>query len=693
MLDCQDMKEHNDQNKGNRGPRPQGSGKRVFQSKDFGERNKRFRDKPDRTLPPKMDPLPAETPDEYQGFFSVGKNGIGFSTHKETGGVIMIEPQHSMHAFSRDTVRVRVLDRKAGTGEVIEIIKRSKVAYAGIVDERGGYLVLVPTDSREPEIRLKDAPADAKGKKVIAALDGFEGDIALGHISEILGDAGTNNAEMLALALEKGFSQEFPESVIVEAQTLHGAGITDEEISKRRDMRDILTFTIDPIDAKDFDDALSIQTLPDGRYEIGIHIADVSHYMRPGSALDEEARKRTTSVYLVDRVIPMLPEVLSNELCSLRADEDKCTFSTVFIIDPQTGRVDDVWYGRTIIRSNKRFTYEEAQEIITKGEGLYVTELTELNRISKLYTKERFQNGALSLDQDEVRFVLDEDGKPLRVMIKERIDTNRLIEEFMLLANKYVAIRLSQKNAAGVAVYRVHDKPTAERMEDLARFLKSLGYEIHMQNGVIPPHDLQKIIDSAETDDARDAISTAIVRTQAKAIYSTQNIGHYGLAFGFYTHFTSPIRRYPDVMVHRLLQMTLDGQKASMEEAGDFEYMSKYSSDRERDAQEAEWASIKYKQVEYMSERVGQEFVGIITGLGKYGAYVAEAQSKSEGMIRLMDLGDDFFAYEETRAAIVGRKTGEQFRVGDRIRIKVKAANLEKRVIDYVLVRDPEVQK
>jgi len=475
--------------------------------------------------------------------------------------------------------------------------------------------------------------------------------------------------------------------VVAEAEKLHGSGIPPDEIAKRRDMRDITTFTIDPVDAKDFDDALSFVTLPDGNYEIGVHIADVSFYVTKGSALDDEAKMRTTSVYLVDRVIPMLPEALSNELCSIRQDEEKLAFSSIFKIEKETGKVLETWFGRTIIKSNKRFTYEEAQEIITNGEGLFYPELAEMMRLSKIYTQDRFRDGALSMDTDEVRFILDENGKPIRVMIKKRIDTMRMIEEWMLLANKYVAIKLSQKDSAGLAVYRVHDKPSPDRVEDLVTFLKSIGYKhIPIKNGIIPPHDLQKILDEATTDDARDTIQSSIVRSLAKAVYSTKNIGHFGLAFDFYTHFTSPIRRYPDVMVHRLMQLTLDGQKVSPEDAGEYIRMCAFSSDREKDAQEAERESIKYKQVEYMTERIGQTFNGIITGIGKFGAYVAEAESKSEGMIRLMDLGNDFFGYDEKRNCIVGRNSKQEFHFGQKIRIKVKAANLEKRMIDYTLV-------
>lgn len=634
--------------------------------------------------------ITGDIPNTFEGIFKVGKNGIGYVTHKDSGFVVMIEPQHNLHAINGDRVLVTILDKKNGTGEVKEILKRGKTAYAGIIEQRAGDIWFIPGDAREPEMKIAPVSDLAKNnlkQKVLVQLAAWIGDIPTGSVLQVIGTPGLNDTEMNAIVLEKGFDGQFPPQVLEEAEQLHGSGIPESEIPKRRDMRGIPTFTIDPVDAKDFDDALSFQTLDNGNYEIGVHIADVSFYVTKGSALDEEAKQRTTSVYLVDRVIPMLPEVLSNELCSIRQDEDKLAFSAIFTIERETGQVLETWYGRTIIRSNKRFTYEEAQEVINKGSGIFIHELAELMRLSKIYTRERFKAGALSMDTDEVRFILDENGKPIRVMIKKRIDTMRMIEEWMLLANKYVALRLSQKNAAGLAVYRIHDKPSPDRVEDLITFLKSIGYHhIRTQKGIIPPHELQKILDDAATDDARDTIQSSIVRSMAKAIYSTQNIGHFGLAFDYYTHFTSPIRRYPDVMVHRLLQLTLDHEKVPEDAMSEYERMCQFSSDREKDAQEAERESIKYKQVEYMTERIGKVFGGVITGVGKFGVYVAEAESKSEGMIRLMDLGNDFYAYDEKRNCVVGKNSKQEFHFGQRLKIKVKETNLEKRTIDYTLV-------
>lgn len=638
-----------------------------------------------------------DVPENFEGMFKVGKNGIGYVTHKDSGFAVMVAPQHGLHSINGDRVAIKILSKKDGTGEVTAIVKRGKNAYAGIIEQRNDSIWFVSGDAREPEMRVEPVNGLAKDnlkKKVLVKLGTWIGDIPTCEVIQIIGTPGENDTEMNAIVLEKGFDGAFPDAVVAEAEKLHGSGIPSDEIKNRRDMRGTPTFTIDPVDAKDFDDALSFKTLDDGNYEIGIHIADVSFYVTPGSALDDEAKERTTSVYLVDRVIPMLPEVLSNELCSIRQDEDKLAFSCIFKIEKETGKVLDTWYGRTIIKSNKRFTYEEAQEIISNKSGIYLAELSELMRLSKIYTQERFMHGAISMDTDEVRFILDEKGFPIRVMIKTRIDTMRMIEEWMLMANKYVAMKLSEKNAAGLAVYRVHDKPAPDRVEDLLTFLKSIGYShIKTEKGIIPPRELQKILDEAATDDARSTIQGSIVQSLAKAVYSTVNIGHFGLAFQYYTHFTSPIRRYPDVMVHRLLTLTLAHEKVAPEDFAEYMRMCDYSSSRERDAQSAERESIKYKQVEYMSTRIGQVYDGIITGLGKFGVYVAESESKSEGMIRLMDLGNDYFAYDEKRAAIVGKASKKEFRFGDRIKIKVKETNLEKRTIDYVLVTDATSQQ
>ncbi len=676
----------------------QSGDRKPYPRKDFGkqsseQKTKIFQSRRRDTQKPLLDnsKVTGMVPASFEGIFKVGKNNIGFVTHRDSKFVVMIETHHNKeHALNGDLVAVTILSKTEGTGEITAIIRRGKTAYAGIITQKADWYYFLPTDPKEPEMRVLPVPesiTETKGKKVLVNLGPWIGDVPTCTLKSIIGEAGKNDTEMESIVLEKGFSREFPAVVEAEAQKLHGTGIPADEIPKRRDMRGTTTFTIDPVDAKDFDDALSWKRIDENTLEIGVHIADVSFYVTPGSALDEEAKIRTTSVYLVDRVIPMLPETLSNELCSIRQDEDKLAFSTIFKIEESTGKIIDQWFGRTIIRSDKRFSYEEAQEIIDAKTGQFYHELQSLMDISKIYTENRFKKGALAMDTDEVRFILDEAGIPIKVMIKKRIDTMRMIEEWMLAANRAVAIKLSDKESAGIAVYRIHDKPAPDRVEDLRVFLKSLGYEVNVKDGIIPPKELQAILDSADNDTARDTIQSSIVRSLAKAIYSTTNIGHYGLAFDYYTHFTSPIRRYPDVMVHRLLQLTIEGKKVEPEHYSEFERMCQYSSDREKDAQTAEWDSIKYKQVEYMSSRIGQEFTGIITGLGKFGVFIAEAESKSEGMIRLMDLGSDFFAYNEKEQVIKGRNTNTEFRVGQVIKIKVKETNMERRTIDYILVQ------
>ncbi len=636
---------------------------------------------------------------EVEGILNVNSKGLGFVKSPDFPDKIEIDPEFLRTGMHGDAVRVLLHPFRKGyqqTGEIVEITRRGKAGFAGILEEQDGTYFLVPgdpkmyTDILIPKEKLGGAKVGEKVfGKIINWTDAKK--MPQGEITRVLGKSLDHEAEMQAIALEKGFESDFPPAVEHEADELKKTHDMEAEAKNRRDFRGITTFTIDPVDAKDFDDALSFEDLGNGLYSIGVHIADVSHYVRPGSALDKEAFERGTSVYLVDRTIPMLPEVLSNDLCSLKPNEDRLTFSAVFEMNKE-GQIKKEWFGRTIIHSDKRFSYEEAQEILDKKEGLYYKELDTLNRIAKELMKQRFKDGSISLDTEEVKFRLDENNVPTEVYTKTRGDTHRMIEDFMLLANRRVAefIGKPQKGDAKalekIFMYRVHDLPNKEKVTDLVFFLKKLGYQLKTKDGVLPASEINRLIDLLEGKEERETIHTAIIRSMAKAIYTTKNIGHFGLAFKYYTHFTSPIRRYPDLVVHRLLDIYLKGGTVKKDQLAYYEKVAMFASQREKEAAEAERASIKYKQVEYMSYRIGEVFDGIISGVTEWGIYVEEKQTRCEGMVRMKDIGDDFFIFNEKEMAIVGRKSKKKFRLGDTVRIKVVAANLHKKNIDYVFV-------
>lgn len=577
-------------------------------------------------------------------------------------------------------------------GRVTDIIERGRTELVGRIEIWPNYGQVIP-DSKKiyEEIYVpKDKLGGAQdGDKVILRLTRFPDGRHRpeGEVISVLGKAGQHNTEMHAILAEFGLPAKFTEEIEREANAIP-TDITENDIQKRRDFRGITTFTIDPVDAKDFDDALSIRTLDNGNYEIGVHIADVTHYVRPEMRLEEEAYRRGTSVYLVDRVVPMLPENLSNVLCSLRPNEDKLTFSAVFEMSPDA-RIQKEWFGRTVIHSDRRFAYEEAQEILDSGHGDFVEELQTLNRLALTLKEERFRRGAINFETAEVKFRLDENGVPLGIYQKVRKDAHKLIEEFMLLANKQVAEfvhRRSRGDHPNVMVYRIHESPDLQKLQTFAAFAGRLGYKLKVEEEKLST-SYNQLMDAIEGQPEQNVLQQLAVRTMAKARYSTEDVGHFGLAFRRYSHFTSPIRRYPDMMAHRLLQHYLDGGKSV--DRAEYEEKCKQSSDRERVAVEAERASIKYKQVEYMSRLDNdQVFDGIITGVTDFGIFVEITSTSAEGLVRMTDLGDDFYEYDKDNYRLVGRRSKKIYAFGDAVSVRVKEANLGRRSLDLWLVED-----
>jgi ribonuclease R len=641
----------------------------------------------------------------YTGQISITSKKDGFVRVPELDGEGSIfVPHDQLHtALHHDIVEVELLGKKKNHkdedelyGIVRSIVERGRKGYAGVLEEENGIMFFVPDDKRmytDVIIPNKGQREGSVGDKVIIAITDWHDPkkSPIGEVSKVLGKPGDNDAEMLAYALERGFSDEHAKEVNEEAEDIQSRGIREEDKQGRRDFRSTATFTIDPVDAKDFDDAISFKVLENGHYEVGIHIADVSYYVRPGMALDGEAIARETSVYLVDRCIPMLPEVLSNDLCSLVQGEDRLVMSCVLEIDDE-GVVHNEWYGRSLINSHRRYTYEDAQVTLDTKQGDFYNELSILNTIAKKLTKARFDNGALSLETEEVKFKLDEKGVPVDVYVKTRGDTHKMIEEYMLLANKYVSKFITkkqeEKNGEGnaICIYRIHDKPDPDRMHDLDLYIRGLGYHVRFMDGLIASKDLNELLVKMGERPEKALLQVHITRAMAKAIYSTNNVGHYGLAFEYYSHFTSPIRRYPDVLTHRLLMRVLEEDYPQVEERGLYEKLCMQASRREKEASDAERGSIKYKQVEYMSYRIGDIFDGIVSGVSEWGIFVEEKKSKCEGMIRLRDLGDDFYNYDQKGGRVFGERTGVEYKIGTPVKIQVKNANLDLRVIDYILV-------
>ena len=595
-------------------------------------------------------------------------------------------------ALDGDTVKVAVITgRKKPEGQVLEVLQRKKEQFTGLIETNGKYTFLISDSQRMhrdifiPQSKTKNAK---NGQKAIVRMTDWpqEADNPFGEVLEVLGYPGENEVEMNAILADYGFPLRFPDHVEKEAAAIP-TKITDEEIAQREDFRDVLTFTIDPDDAKDFDDALSFRSLKDGKIEIGVHIADVTHYVTPGSNLDREALDRATSVYLVDRVIPMLPEVLSNQLCSLRPNETKLTYSVIFTLDEQAN-VYDSRVVKTVIHSDRRFTYNEVQAILEAEKGELHEALSTLNQLAKKLRDKRMNNGAIAFEKTEVKFRLNEAGEPAEILFKVQKDAHKLIEEFMLLANRTVAESIGkakkEKGEVKTYVYRIHDQPNPDKVVSFVEFIRQFGYKLTNAKGGSISKSLNQLLAEIRGKAEQNAIETLAIRTMAKAEYSTDNIGHYGLAFRHYSHFTSPIRRYPDMMAHRLL-FDYGRGKASADVAY-LEDQCEHSSDRERNAAEAERDSTKYFQVLFMKDSKGQEFDGIVSGVTDWGLFVEITQNKCEGMVRLRDLGDDYYYYDDQQHGIVGHNTGRLIQLGDEVRIRVANIDIPNKRLDFHLI-------
>ena len=631
---------------------------------------------------------------ENTGYFvrrSNGRNGVMIDDE-----LILVAERNSMHALNGDRVKVEISARRKGQepeAKVIEIIEPKEQVFIGTLNVEKDYAALV-TDSKFlaadiiiPRSKLKGGKS---GDKAIARITQWRDEEMnpRGEVVDILGKKGENTAEMHAILAEFGLPYKYPDNVEKAADKID-AGITPEEVAKREDFRGVTTFTIDPRDAKDFDDALSIRQLANGNWEVGVHIADVTHYVHPNSIIDREAQSRATSVYLVDRTIPMLPERLSNGICSLRPDEEKLTFSAIFELDAKANVINHR-IGRTVIKSDRRFTYEEAQQIIETGEGDFAKEVLTLNSLAQELRRRRYDNGALEFDRAEVRFEIDKTGHPISVYFKESKEANKLIEEFMLLANLTVAESIGKVPAGKKAksfVYRVHDNPDPEKITNFSQIALRFGHRVKTEGSVKEVNkSLNRLLRDVKGRGEENMLAMLAIRSMAKAVYTTDNIGHYGLALEYYTHFTSPIRRYPDMMVHRLLAKYADGSRSV--DKMKLEDQCKHSSDMEQLAANAERASIRYKQVEFMRDRLGEIYTGVISGVTEWGFYVELDENKCEGLVPVRDLADDYYDYDEKNYCLIGRKYHNKYTLGDIVRVQVARADLERKQLDFALIDD-----
>lgn len=627
------------------------------------------------------------------GIVDMKPTGKAYIISAEAGEDVQIAPNNTNRALHGDMVKVHIFPTRKGRkteGEIVEIIKRAKTQFVGVLEVSQKFAFVVPDNISMPVdifVPRENLSGAKNGQKVVVEISDWPANAKnpFGKIIHVLGMPGENNVEMNSILAEFGFPLEFPKNVLNDAEKIP-TEINENEIKKRRDFRKIITITVDPEDAKDFDDAISISWLPNGNYEIGVHIADVSHYVKPGSSVDKEAYERGTSIYLVDRVIPMLPEKLSNHLCSLQPYVDKLCFSAVFELN-ENAEVLNQWFGKTIINSNHRFNYEEVQQVIEKGEGLFSKEILKLHQLASALREGRFRNGSIAFETTEVKFRLDKKGKPVSVYIKEYKDSNKLIEDFMLLANRKVAEfvgKKKSKEAVKTFVYRIHDEPNPEKLNSFSEFVMKLGYKMKITSRKTIIDSFNKLLEDVAGRGEQNMVENLAIRTMAKAYYSTDNIGHYGLSFDYYSHFTSPIRRYPDLMVHRLLFEYLNKVVSANKE--EYEEKCKHSSDMEKLAADAERASVKYKQVEFLVDKVGHVFDGVISGVSKWGLFVEIKDNKCEGMVSLRDMEDDFYYFDEDNYCVIGQRNNTKYKLGDDVKIRVKKANLSRKQLDFELI-------
>ncbi|MBK7626752.1 MAG: ribonuclease R [Bacteroidales bacterium] len=624
------------------------------------------------------------------GTVDMTRMGYGFISTEDLDDDVFVTAKNLKTALHGDKVKVWLYAKRKGArpeGEVVEIIERWKTTFVGTVEIMPNFAFLIPDNKNMPfDLFIPTAKLNGalQGQKAVAKVTDWDpkSKNPVAEIINVLGYPGLHETEMHAILAEFELPYHFTEEVEDDAEKISEV-ITEKDIKERRDFRQIPTFTIDPADAKDFDDALSLRKLDNGNWEVGVHIADVTHYVKIGSLVEEEAKQRATSIYLVDRVVAMLPERLSNNICSLKPNEDKLTYSAVFELNDKSEVIEE-WFGRTIINSDKRFSYGEAQQVIDTGEGDMKEDVLVLHRLAQQLRKKRFDSGAFAFEKIEVRFDLDEAGKPLGIKFREMGTANQLIEEFMLLANKRVAEYVGKKLKGKTFVYRIHDKPNPEKISNFSHFITRFGYKLIEDDKTSLPKAMNKLLHSVAGKKEQNIIETLALRSMAKAIYSTDNIGHYGLSFKHYTHFTSPIRRYPDMMVHRLLTAYLADEHPNATDK--YQKMCDHSSKMERLAAEAERASVKYKQVEYMSDKTGKVFEGVISGVTEWGIYVEIIENQCEGMIHIRELADDFYEYDEENYCIKGRSTGKVYTLGDRVNIVVVKADLQKKQLDYRLV-------